>query len=130
MKYEFAPDIQEIVEEIVRTLNLNHVKTDSVQCFRSIGTNSRNIIARCHGLGKVMQKALDRKGFYVLEFLTERFDRQSEEEQIKTIIHEIMHIPKSFGGGFKHHNFVTEKNVNTLYQEFMLRKESKPNFFC
>ena len=42
----------------------------------------------------------------------------SEEDKIKTIIHELMHIPHTFGGGFKHHNFVTEKNVELFYKRF------------
>lgn len=65
-----------------------------------------------------MQKALSTDAFYVLEFLSERFDRLDREEQIKTIIHELMHIPKTFGGGFKHHNFVHEKNVNKYYKRY------------
>jgi predicted metallopeptidase len=40
----------------------------------------------------------------------------SREEQDKTLIHELMHIPKSFGGGFIHHNIVTDRNVNKLYR--------------
>src|SRR3989344_7390656 len=112
MKYEFAPDIQKEFENIVLTLNLSHIKIDSVLCFRGYGSSSRGTIARCHALGKIMQKALGRKGFYVLEFLSERFDKMSEEDKTKTIIHELMHIPKSFGGGFIHHNYVTERNIN------------------
>ena len=69
-----------------------------------------------------MQKALFRKAFYVLEFLSERFDKMSAEEQVKVIIHELMHIPKCFGGGFKHHNFVTERNVNKYYKAYMEKK--------
>jgi len=75
-------------------------------------------IARCHALGKLMQKAIGIKAVYALEFLSERFDKMNEEEQIKTIIHELMHIPKTFGGGFKHHNVVTERNVNLMYKEY------------
>ena len=29
-----------------------------------------------------------------------------------------MHIPKSFGGGFVHHNIVHEKNVEKMYQHY------------
>ena len=65
-----------------------------------------------------MQKAIGIKAVYALEFLSERFDKMSKEEQIKVIIHELMHIPKTFGGGFKHHDFVTEKNVNKMYKEY------------
>jgi predicted metallopeptidase len=121
MKYEFAEDLQGKAEEISRIL-FPHVEIENIKCFRSYGTSSRGTIARCHALGKLMQNALLRKAFYALEFLSERFDKLNEEEQIKVIIHELMHIPKCFGGGFKHHNFVTERNVNKCYKEYQKRK--------
>jgi len=70
-----------------------------------------------------MQMALGVDAFYPLEFLHERFDKLSFEEQVKVIIHELMHIPKTFGGGFRHHDFVTDKNVNLLYKQFMGLRE-------
>jgi predicted metallopeptidase len=130
MKYEPAEDIQEIAEEISKTI-FPHVKLDRIKCFRSYGTSSRGTIARCHALGKLMQKALGIKAVYALEFLSERFDKFDKEEQIKVIIHELMHIPYTFGGGFKHHDHVTERNVNKMYQCFKKIKEdaNKRNFF-
>src|SRR4030042_1199477 len=95
----------------------------NIKCYRSYGTSSRGTIARCHALNKIMQKAIGIKAVYVLEFLTERFEKMDNEEKLKVIIHELMHIPKSFGGGFKHHNFVTERNVNRCYAEYKKRKE-------
>ncbi len=122
MKYEPAPDLQIIAEEISRML-YPHVITERVKCFRSYGSSSRGTIARCHALGKLMQKALGVKAHYALEFIHERFDKLSEEEKLKVIIHELMHIPKTFGGGFKHHDFVCEKNVNMHYSEYKRRKK-------
>ena len=40
----------------------------------------------------------------------------SREEQDKTLIHELIHTPKSFGGGFKHHNVINRRNVEKLYR--------------
>ena len=117
MRYEFAQDLQKKAEKIATRL-FPHVKMQDVICMRGYKSSSRGTIARCHALNKIMQKALGRKGFYVLEFLSERFDKMSEEERIKVIIHELMHIPKSFGGGFKHHDYVTDKNINLLYNKF------------
>lgn len=123
MKYEFAPDLQKIAEEI-SILLFPHINIERVKCFRSYGTSSHRTIARCHALGKLMQMALEVEAFYPLEFLSERFDKLNFEEQVKVIIHELMHIPKTFGGGFRHHDFVTDKNVNLLYKQFVnLRNE-------
>ena len=123
MKYEYAPDIQAIAEEICNIL-FPYVQLDNIQCFRSYGSSSKYTIARCHALGKIMQKSLHRPAFYALEFLTEKFEKLSSEEKIKTIMHELMHIPVAFGGGFKHHDFVTEKNVNRHYNEYKKRREN------
>jgi predicted metallopeptidase len=118
MKYEHALDIEEKTREIIEKLNLNHIDRENIACIRSFGSKSR-AIARCHALGKVMQKAMKRKAFYTLEFISKRFDKMNEEDKIKTIIHELMHIPKCFGGGFKHHDYVTERNINLLYKKFI-----------
>lgn len=127
MKYEFAPELQAKAEEICRML-FPHVKISNVKCFRSFGSSTRYTIARCHALGKLMQAAMGVKAFYALEFISEKFDKLDKEEQLKVIIHELMHIPKSFGGGFKHHNYVTEKNVNKMYKEYK-KNENKKNYF-
>lgn len=127
MKYEFAPEIQTKAEEISRLL-FPHIKIENVKCFRSFGTSSRRTIARCHALGKIMQKAMARQAFYVLEFLSERFDKLDEKEKIKIIIHELMHIPKCFGGGFTHHNVVTDRNVDLYYKTYKNKKEEKKKY--
>lgn len=126
MKYEYAPELQEIAEEISKSL-FPHIIIERVRCFRSFGSSTRRTIARCHALGKLMQQAIGIKAYYALEFISERFDKLSEEDQIKTIIHELMHIPHTFGGGFKHHNWVTEKNVNMHYKSYREKKKQNEN---
>jgi len=119
IKYELAPDIQRDINEIALVL-FPHVKIDSVVCLRSYGSSSRGTIARCHSLGKAMQLAMGRKkGFYVIEVISKRFDKMKEIDKIKTLIHELMHIPKSFGGGFRHHDYVCEENIDLEYQKYM-----------
>ena len=117
MKYEFAIDLQGKAEEISRLL-FPHIKLDRVKCFRSYGSSSRGTIARCHTVGKLIQKAIGIKAHYVIEVISERFDKMDEKEKTKVIMHELMHIPKTFGGGFKHHDFVCEKNINYFYKKF------------
>jgi predicted metallopeptidase len=127
MRYDFACDLQEKAEEISKML-FPHIDLSHVKCYRSYGTSSRGTIARCHALNKIMQKAIGIKAVYVLEFLAERFEKLDEEEKIKVIIHELMHIPKSFGGGFVHHNFVTDRTVNKVYEEYKKRLKYKSFF--
>ncbi len=127
IKYNIAEDLQEQVNEIAGML-FPHVRVNDVVCLRSFESKSRGTIARCHALGKAMQLALNRKGFYVIEVISERFDKMGEEEKIKTLIHELMHIPKSFGGGFIHHNIVCEKNVKRMYRKYVNLKRRMKEF--
>ena len=127
MRYVFAPDLQVIAVEISKML-FPHIDVLRIKCFRSYGTSSKRTIARCHALGKLMQQTLGVPAHYPLEFLSERFDKMDPEEQIKVIIHELMHIPGTFGGGFRHHNYVTERNVIKCYQEYKLKKSQMTRF--
>ena len=126
MKYVYAEEIQKISEEISRLL-FPHIKLERMKCFRSHGSSSRNTIARCHTIGKLLQRAMDTEAFYALEFISERFDKISEEEKIKTIIHELMHIPQTFGGGFRHHDHVCDKNVNACYRTYKEKRKNLEN---
>lgn len=118
MKYEYSESLQVLAEDVSRRL-FPHIMTSRIKCFRSSGTSTKRTIARCHALGKIMQQAMDCEAFYALEFIREKFDKLSTEEKVKVVIHELMHIPESFGGGFKHHDVVTDKNVNLAYEAYL-----------
>ena len=120
IQYDLAEDIGFRVKEILRKLKLTHIDEARLVCLRSKGSGSRRVIARCHGLSRVMQLALHEKPHYAIEVLSERFDKLSKEDQTKVLIHEILHIPRSFGGGFRAHKpFVTRAKVQKLYDKLM-----------
>lgn len=118
IKYENADDIKRKVELIIKLLELKHLNPERVFCIRSHGSNSKGIVARCHSLPKILQQVLAIEPAYVIEIISEIFDKQKKEEQVKTLIHELLHIPKSFGGGFLHHNVVTKAKIEKLYNKF------------
>ncbi len=116
--YLDAPDISERIKNIIFKLQLDHVKVDRIACFRSKGSGAKNTIARCHALPKIMQKALNCQPFYIIEVISEEFDKMPYEEQTKTLIHEILHVPVAFGGGFKHHDYVNEAMVDKFFKQY------------
>ena len=122
IRYEEAPDIQALFSDVVRTLDLRHIDANRVVCLRSRGSSARRTIARCHGMSKVLQIAMGIRAFYVLEFLSERFDKLGEMEREETIIHELMHIPSNFGGGFRRHDRVTAKAVAAMQNRYRAAK--------
>jgi predicted metallopeptidase len=116
IKYAEAPDIKKLTEEIASRLGFFHVVPQFVFCFRSVGSSSARVIARIHGLGKIWQEALNLPPSYVIEVISERYDRLGEAEKEKIIIHELLHIPHGFAGGFRpHKGYIDRKIVEQLY---------------
>ncbi|MBU0953077.1 MAG: metallopeptidase [Nanoarchaeota archaeon] len=118
IQYYRDPDFELRTREIAARLRLGHIDFSRVVCVRSMGSKSKRTLARCHTLPRVMQTALAIRPHYIIEIITETFDRLSQEEQIKTIIHELLHIPKTFGGGFRHHEYVNDRTINELYRKY------------
>ncbi|MFB0506725.1 MAG: putative metallopeptidase [Thermodesulfobacteriota bacterium] len=118
-----AEDIGAEIRDILHRLQMTHVDGSRIACIRSRGSRSRRVIARCHGLSRIMQLVLNQRPHYVIEVVSERFDKLSKEEQTKVLIHELMHIPHSFGGGFRTHKpHVTRKKVESMYKRFLQAK--------
>jgi len=110
------------VKDIVEKLGMRHVDTSRIVCMRSLGTSTKRTLARIHAVPKIIQKALGMRPHYVIEVLSENFDRLSPEEKTKTLIHEIMHIPYGFGGGFRQHGIhVNRRGVDRFYMEYVMR---------
>ncbi len=126
IKYFDAPDVESLVDELVMRLDMSHVILHSIHCFRSEGSKSKRIIARIHGLERIWQKALDQSPAYVIEVISEHYDRLSQEDKEKTLIHELMHIPKGFKGGFRHHKgYISKKKIEKMHREYLKRKSFK-----
>lgn len=116
-RYERAPDILESAVRIIEKLELSHIPKNRVYCYRSYGSKANNVIARIHSLPRIWQQALSEPPYYAIEVLAEQYDRLPVEEKEKTLIHELLHIPNSFGGGFRHHkNWVTRHRVETFHK--------------
>ena len=126
MRYIFSEKWTQIARQTVVALELDHIPLERIACVKSNGTKTKRVIARIHGMGKVMQLGMQQQPFYVIELISEKFDKQPREERIKTIIHELLHIPHSFGGGFRHHKpYVNIKNVDTAFKKLVQKLSEK-----
>jgi predicted metallopeptidase len=116
IRYLEAPDVKKLADEIIEHLNLYHVVPQFVFCYRSKGSTSGRTIARIHGMGKIWQEALNLPPSYVIEVISERYDRLSGADKERTIIHELLHIPHGFAGGFRpHKGYIDRSTVEELY---------------
>jgi predicted metallopeptidase len=118
IKYFEAPEIKKQVDQITEDLELFHVVPQFVFCVRSKGSKARRTIARIHGLGKIWQGVLNLPPSYTIEVISEIYDKMPKEEKEKTLIHELLHIPGGFSGGFRpHKGYVERRIVEELYKK-------------
>lgn len=126
IRYEDAPNVKRLADEIAQTLDFFHVVPQFVFCVRSMGSKSKRTIARIHGLGKIWQEVLNLPPAYVIEVISERYDKLSETDKEKTIIHELCHIPKGFSGGFRpHRGYIDKETVGLLHKKLQEQRKAK-----
>lgn len=126
IKYYEAPEIKKQVNQLAEELELFHVVPQFVYCVRSRGSKARRTIARIHGLGRLWQDVLNMPACYTIEVISEIYDKMSSIEKEKTLIHELLHIPGGFSGGFRpHKGYVERQIVENLYQKLQRRRASK-----
>lgn len=111
---------------IVSKVDMPYVKPEALFCARSWGSKS-NAIARIYSFPQVWQLALKVPPKYVIEVISEKFDKLRAEDQDRVLIHELMHIPKTFSGSLVPHNCfgkkrICGKTVEVLYQNYLKRK--------
>lgn len=123
MKFEKALDIQKKLNKLLKHLDMPHVYPKRVIAFRSEGSKAR-ARARIYSMPRIWQQALNIKAHYVIEVISHHFDHLKEDEQTKVLIHELMHIPKTFSGALVPHrgagrrHQVHRKKVEVLFDEF------------
>jgi predicted metallopeptidase len=127
IEYTNAPDVKKLADEIAGRLDFFHVVTQYVFCVRIRGSASKCTIARIHGLGRVWQETLNFPPSYVIEVISERYDRLTDVEKEKTLIHELLHIPEGFAGGFRpHRGYIDHEIVESLHRTFKKQRAKDP----
>lgn len=119
MKLENAPEIKEMLKEIIETLGLKHIDLNRIYCIKSYNTRT-NAVARIWSLPKVWRKVLEIEPAYVIEVISEKFFKLPKDEQYRVLIHELIHIPKRFSGGLVPHK---NRYINFSYMERKFFKE-------
>lgn len=102
MQYSLAPDVKEKIDLLIQQLEFTYMKAENIHCIRSHDAKTR-AIARIWGMSRLFKEVAGLEPHYIIEVNTKRFDRLPEREKIKTLIHELMHIPKTFSGALLSH---------------------------
>lgn len=129
MEFKLAKDIQKRINQILHKIELPHIDAKNAKrivCFRSYGSSSR-ARARIWSFPTIWQKALRLGPHYCIEVLAEKFDKLSYENQTRVLIHELLHIPKTFSGALLPHRGrgrvrVDARTVEKLYKLYLNRE--------
>ncbi|MDO8428096.1 MAG: putative metallopeptidase [Candidatus Diapherotrites archaeon] len=122
MKYSFSPEWTNKAHEIASTLNFDYIDHSRISCIISFGSKAR-AYARIHGTSKALQIGMNMKPCYVIELISEKFNKLDATAQTKVLIHELMHVPQSFAGGFRNHKqYVRHEHVEQAYQKYVKLK--------
>ena len=81
-------------------------------------------------VAKIVHSKIDLMGFLSLVgqsfYISERFDKLTQEDKERTLIHELMHIPQGFKGGFRpHKGYVSKKQVERLFKKYKKKVNKK-----
>jgi len=102
MQYQIAKDVKEKVGKLIKKLEMDYIDEKRIYCIRSFDAKTR-AIARIWGMGRLFAEVCGIKPCYIIEVNAKRFDKLSERDKIKTLIHELLHIPKTFSGALLSH---------------------------
>ena len=113
---------EEAVRLIVKLLKLDYIHVDRVRVVRS---NSKSMAyARLWGLSRVLQVGLGTGPYYVIELIDRNFSKLECSEKVRIVVHELMHIPKTFSGHVRPHNEAFEKELRKYLRTLRKLKDS------
>ncbi|MFA6005954.1 MAG: putative metallopeptidase [Patescibacteria group bacterium] len=120
MKYEIAPEIKKQVDILIDKLGFDHVIPERIYCIRSFDAQTR-AIARIWGMAKLFTEVVGIPPHYIIEVNSKRFDKLHPRDKMKTLVHELMHIPKTFSGALLSHrgphHRINDKEVEKILRE-------------
>jgi len=102
MKYIKALDIKKQVDFLIEQLSFTHIKASNIHCIRSLDAKTR-AYARIWGMARLFKEVVGIEPHY--------------------IIHELMHIPKTFSGALLshrgHYHQINDRQIEKLYRDFL-----------
>jgi len=131
VEWSRAEDIDKRLRKLINNLNLGWAKKGKIHSFRSKNSKTK-AYARIWGFSRIWQEALGKKPTYIIEVISERYDKLDPERQDKILIHELAHIPKNFSGSLLPHirkgKRKFAKKVDSLVAQYNKNKSKLRNF--
>lgn len=120
MKYDRAPDVKKRIDALIQALDFTYIKPKQIYCIRSFDAKTR-AYARIWGMAKLFSEVAGITPTYIIEVNAKKFDKLSDRDQLKTLVHELMHIPKTFSGALLSHHGpyhrINDREVERILKE-------------
>lgn len=120
MDWQEAKDVKKDLKQVLKAIDLPYIDIKRIHCYRTTGSTVR-AYARTWAFPKIFQRALNIEAAYVIEVLSKHYDKLSDDEKKKVLIHELLHIPKNFSGALLPHRTKSRnlhKLANQLFKEY------------
>lgn len=120
-----AADIQKRALKLVTDLSMDWILFERIYFYRSFDSKAR-AYARTWGLPKLWQRSLEVEPAYIVEVLSEHFDKLDTVHQDKIILHELTHIPRNFSGALvahtRHKKGSFHDKLDRIVEEYFKKK--------
>lgn len=127
VSWELDPEIEARTNKLIKALELEWLSYGRIFFYRSQNSKAR-AYARTWGLPKLWQRTLNVEPAYIVEVISEHFDKLSEMEQDKVLLHELTHIPKNFSGALvphtRHKKGSFHDKLDLLVEKYFSNKNS------
>lgn len=120
VEWQSAPDIKKRLQYLIKRAEIDWVFPTRIFTYRSFGSKTR-AYARTWGLPSLWQRALVVKPAYIVEVISEHFDKLDERDRDKVLLHEITHIPKNFSGALMPHIRRGKRSFHKKVEELVNR---------
>ncbi|ARM76160.1 putative metallopeptidase [Acidianus manzaensis] len=114
IELEKASDVMELAREINSRINMN-LNLDKIAFLRSKNAKT-TAIARTLVLPAQWRYVLGEEKIYIVEVISEKYDKLTCEQKVYVVTHELMHIPYTMKG-LRNHNYKGFKQIRRISNE-------------
>lgn len=118
IEWSDAPDIRKRIHLLVKHAEIDWVVSGRLFIYRSINSKTR-AYARTWGLPSLWQRSLDVTPAYIIEVISEHFDKLPQRQQDEVLLHELAHIPKNFSGALIPHIRRGKRNFHGMVHDLV-----------
>ncbi len=109
------PKLSRIVERMVEQLGLNYIDVSRVAVVRNLDSSSP-AYARIYSVPRPIAVAFDLGPLYAIEIIHRNFEKLDCVAKLRVLVHELLHIPKSFSGSLLPHrsDVFSDSNISKM----------------